>query len=271
MNLIKPISLAMLLGVVGCSDSDPASTALVQNDESEKGATMVGGGYCVEESTPTIIGMTDEDGNFIPVEPSEPVVDTGPLIRCDEEPPVVIDSAGITLNGSGSIELGTGIHPLSAALFTSLDTPDEFTTPERSNFYIIVHDGETRFRRLEDELGGVRIDYGMTMGRVAISVELSATGTEGIENRTFEIISLENDDIVVAEDVDGDVALDAFLAIDHDGSGQFTVDELSVITHGQITWVGSTPDVTITINALTADGMSVSGNYTGDLVEIPSQ
>lgn len=40
---------------------------------------------------------------------------------------------------------------------------------------------------------------------------------------------------------------------------------------GVFSWVGSTPDVTITINALTADGMSVSGSYTGYLVEIPSQ
>jgi len=271
MKLIVPIWLTILLGIVGCSDSDPASTALVPSDGSETGATMIGGGYCTEGSTPTIIGMTDENGDFVPVEPTEPIIDTDPVIRCDVAPPAVIDTAGITMNGSGSIEVGSDIYPLSAALFTSLDTPDEFITSERSNVYIIIHDGETRFRRLEDEIGGVNIDYGMTKGRVAISVELSAAGSEGIENRTFEISTAADDGNVVTENADSDVALDAILAIDFDGSDQFSVDELSTLTQGQITWVGSKPDVTITINALTADGLAISGSYTGDLVEIPNQ
>lgn len=271
MNLIKPLYITILLVVVGCSDSEPASTALVPNDGGETGATMLGGGYCAEGSTPTIIGMTDENGDFVPVEPSEAGIDNDPVIRCDIEPPVVIDAPGIAINGAGSIEVDTDVHPLSAALVTSLDTPDEFITSERSNAYVIIHDGETRFLRLEDDIGGVKVDYGMTMGHIALSFELSATGSEGIENRTFEISSVQNDGIVDAETVDGDVALDALLTIDYDGSGQFSLDELITITEGQVTWVGSKPDVTITINALTADGLSISGRYTGDLVEIPSQ
>lgn len=271
MNQVSPIWLFMLLGLVGCSDSDPASPALMPNEGRVTGATMIGGGYCTEGTTPIIIGETDENGDFIPVEPSEPAIDTDSHIRCDVAPPVVIDTTGIAMNGSGSVEAGTDNHSLSAALFTSLDTPDEVIPTERSNVYVIIHDGETRFRRLEDEVGGVKIDYGMTKGRVAISVELSAAGFDGVENRTYEISAVEEDDIIVAENVEGDVALDAFLAIDYNNSGQFSLDELSRLTEGQITWVGSKPDVTISVNALTADGLSISGSYTGDLVDIPNQ
>lgn len=261
----------MLLGIAGCSDSDPSSTAIVPNDESETGATMMGGGYCSEGTVTTVIGTTDEEGNFVPVEPPEPVIETESEIRCDIAPPTVINSADIPVNGSGSIEVGTDIHPVSAALFTNLDTPDEATATERSNVYVIIHDGETRFSRMEDDSGGVRIDYGMTKGRVAISIELSAAGTEGIENRTFEIATVENDDIGASENVDGDVAFAPIVAIDYDGNGQFSIDELTMITQGQITWVGSKPDAIITINALTANGLTVTGSYTGDLVEIPNQ
>ncbi len=81
-----------------------------------------------------------------------------------------------------------------------------------------------RFLGLEDEIGTVDIHYGMANGSIALWVELSAFGAEGIENRTFEISII--DDIAVATDVEGDVAI----ASDPERGNVATFDGILVFT-----------------------------------------
>ena len=279
MYVMKIISFCIPFVLVSCSGDEPDITTTQSNDEANiatpeanngslPGVTMIGGGVCIEASIPEVIGTVDDNGDFVPVDVMAPAPQDNDQSMCDGGVPEVIDAPGIIMSGSGSIELGTELYTISGAMVSSLSTAAE-SEHMRNNYYLIVHDGETRVSRFEDEAGSVKIDYGMTAGSVAFALEISTTETSAISGRTFEISDIG--DISTATDAEGDLAAGVTLLVDHDANGRFTFEEVTEITEGQVTWVGLAPNVEIVINALTANGLSINGRYTGDVVEVPNE
>jgi len=284
--LTSLLSFALVAVLSGCSSgnsnnpSDPAGDGDPVNPSTNPdgsqvpdGTVMLGGGFCIVGDQPVIIGEIDENGNLVPVDPAEQPPAPDDAITCQTlSMPGIIDSPGISMNGTGSLSIEDQNIALSAAMFVFFDSEFEATPAQvRSTASLVLHDGETRFSRVEDSTGGVEVVYGMNSGSIALSSYFSAQGTDGVENRTYDIIPFDDEPDPLSDTDTGDVVVEPVLLIDRNGNGQFgdMDDEDLFLTAGQITWVGSKPNVEITINAQTADGVTVTGTYTGDYVDIP--
>jgi len=259
------VNFVVVLFLVSCSSSDPDAPSAL-NDDPDTVFLMVSGGECITGDIPTIVGEVDADGDFIPVD--NPQSENTGAVDCMALSTANFNNAVVTtMNGTGEVSRAEQSHILNAAYFTE-DTFIDDATPmsARSNGNLLLHDGETHVVKEADEFGGSKINYGMVNGSVALSVSFSALGRDGLQNRTYEI---STEEVPAQTDSDiGNVASFVFFSVDRNNNGRFDADEFSIITEGQITWVGTKPNIMLTIEGLDEDGLAISGRYEGDFVDV---
>ena len=224
------------------------------------------------------VGTIDEDGNLIPLTEEEMAEEEAArpddLVDCFAFPRTDLASSGLAPTGSGNLTFDDQEYVLNSAV-RGIDTlPPEPVpsgeSPPRSYNDIVVHNGETRVLRHVDSVGGLRIDYGVYEGSVALSFTLMTRNSEGSPaGRAYELVPNSTMDQEQSL-IDQDIATDAVFLVDLDGDGTISAPELFLPVSGQVIWSDTEDSPRLTFSFVLEDGRTFEGTYGGgyELVDL---
>ena len=261
--------LGCLIFCVGCSSSSSSSTPQNDSENETFSQAFVSGSSCVEADNSVVIGMTDEDGNFVPVDSSEgsgQSTSDEDLIDCLEMPAMDLTTAGTQMIGNGSAMLADREIEITGAFSIEI-VEHESAISDHTGIAITLHDGILREQRRVDSAGTERVDYGVYDASFALSAELYSAGSNGLFGQTFDYSSADD---ISAPSLQGiNALLYPTFAIDIDGDGIVTsAEEFFLVTAGSMTLSGTLPVVSVSFDLILSDGRTVSGSYQGDVHSI---
>ncbi len=271
MRIRRVAPLVVLLLCVGCSGD--ADTASVREDDPRpvQGADpdryLIGGATCEIGEEAELIGMVDESGNLVPVEPGQ--TETAPIEE-DEVDCYAFPSTDLT--GPGTASLGDGFltyadRSIPVDNMVSVDQNlARVDVTSHTLLHFVIHDGETRVASTSNSAGSRRLDYGAYGGNVVVTGDLYAADGGALDGRTFRFGTIEYGETTTVPD--GDVLADGVFVFDADGDGMTEEGEFFVIADGQVTWTGTAPAVTLDMNLVLDDGSALTGHYEGDVLEL---